>query len=166
MVYSTCTTLTLDALLHRCVLGMDHHLPSLNSCIHHHNRKAFILSLIARCLWLTSWITLLLYQIVCGVEGIGDGKLIPVYVIVLSVLAVIIMTPWAVVLCAFTLFHLWLGSKNYTTIEFCEKRNAVDTKRYEKSGIKVRLQCNAQQYNSTRILNVCQLLFEMLNTND
>jgi len=145
---------------------MDHHLPSLNSCIHHHNRKAFILSLIARCLWLTSWITLLLYQIVCGVEGIGDGKLIPVYVIVLSVLAVIIMTPWAVVLCAFTLFHLWLGSKNYTTIEFCEKRNAVDTKRYEKSGIKVRLQCNAQQYNSTRILNVCQLLFEMLNTND
>ena len=38
----------------------------------------------------------------------------------------------------FFTFHVWLTHKAYTTIEFCEKRNAPDSRKYEDNEVKVK----------------------------
>ena len=101
---------------------MDHHCPWVANCIGFYNYKYFL-----NMLFYTSLTCLTIvcssYSLVTTVlsrEGL-DYK-ISFYIVTSYVLASV----FAFIITGFFFFHLWLIHKQYTTIEFCEKKGSDD----------------------------------------
>ena len=102
---------------------MDRHYPWVANCIGFSNYKYFMNMLFYTTfvVWFAVATTTKLIQEVLNTETI-DYK-IAYYLLTSYLLAVVL----GIVVTGFFFFHLWLISKQYTTIEFCEKRSDGDS---------------------------------------
>lgn len=102
-----------------CILRMDHHCPWIANCVGFKNHKFFFLLVFyagANC-W---FVVMSMWPTVCR---IAEHEMHPHerFAIVFGMTLSVIM---ACLLSVFFLFHSWLLTKAWTTIEFCEKRTA------------------------------------------
>lgn len=103
----------------KCTLRMDHHCNWIGTCIGFWNYKYFI------CMVFHGTILCLIFiasfwETLAVILNDEANSLMTCLCVVLSYSIVFMLF---IVLCVFLIFHLWLISKNYTTIEYCEKRS-------------------------------------------
>jgi len=108
--------------MQRCVLEMDHFCPWIRNTVGYYNKKYFLQLIFYGAITLISFCITLVPHFVAAFN-------------MKTALDFFIIFGWLVgclfglVLVGFFTFHFWLVSRSYTTIEFCEKRNAKATKR-------------------------------------
>lgn len=105
---------------HRCVLKMDHHCDWVGNCIGFSNYKYFL-----NTLFYASASTII---IAVSSSRVASHALkiseVPAGSAVFIVIAYVLACVLAIIITCFFLFHLWLTTNQYTTIEYREKRTS------------------------------------------
>ena len=97
----------------RNVLRMDHYCPWMSNCIGHFNYK-FFLQFLAYTVVSTNLACFVMLNAVCSSVFVPGTTVTILGCAGLAGLLASVLTP-------FFIFHIWMLSKNLTTIEFCEK---------------------------------------------
>lgn len=106
----------------RCILKMDHHCPWLNNCIGFYNYKYFICLLFNTAIT-CQWIIFTSHSVFAAALSRSD---IPYRTSFFICTAYVLACIFGFIITFFFLYHLWLISNQYTTIEFFEKRGNSD----------------------------------------
>ncbi|UIZ27805.1 hypothetical protein KXD40_004555 [Peronospora effusa] len=118
----------------QCVLKMDHHCVYINKCIGYFNYKFFVLFLgwsAITCLYQSS----LLFRYVLTETFVHFGKLELLNPRVQIVSVFFGSTCLGLALACFYMMHLYLVANNYSTLEYCEKRDDSDYVNYYNVGV-------------------------------
>jgi len=134
-----------------CVLEMDHYCPWIRNCVGFYNKKYFFLLIFYGCLTGVSYCVALGSRFVYSCQHLGYA--IDFFVVVCWLITLFIATALTV----FTIFHIWLMSLNFTTIEFCEKR-LDGKKRTTSDGIQIKTLYERSPYDFGVYNNICHTL--------
>jgi len=107
--------------LGRCVLKMDHFCPWLNNCIGFYNHKFFVL-LISYMSTLAVFMVVVLWPSFAAIVSHAEHSGVSLQAEFRVCLTYLMTCLLALALLAFLGFHTYLLARNYTTIEFLEKR--------------------------------------------
>ena len=134
-----------------CTLEMDHHCPYINNCVGYLNHKYFFLVLFyGAC-------SLIMYSVVMRFKFMHAVKNIITLTDVLILFMWMFAIAFSCLILPFFGFHCWLVTNNYTTLEFCEKLRAKDSKKF-KNGQKVKDVYKTSLFNKGGYLNICHFL--------
>jgi palmitoyltransferase ZDHHC2/15/20 len=97
---------------------MDHHCPWVANCIGFYNYKYFINMLFYTAL--TVWV--IVFSAIPVLEGVMSCETVDYRLAYYIITTYILAATLGLVITGFFSFHMWLIVKQYTTIEFCEKR--------------------------------------------
>jgi len=134
-----------------CVLSMDHYCPWIRNCVGYYNKKYFFL--------LIFWgsITLISVGVSLGPRFVHAchhmSNVLDFFIAFCWILSVLM----AFVLTSFTMFHVWLMAKGFTTIEFFEKRRADESK-VTKQGQHIRDLYSKSPYDISLYANIVSVL--------
>ena len=97
---------------------MDHHCPWVANCIGFYNYKYFINMLFYTAL--TVWV--IVFSSIPVLEGVMSCEAVDYRLAYYIITTYILAATLGIIITGFFSFHMWLIVKQYTTIEFCEKR--------------------------------------------
>lgn len=135
-----------------CVLEMDHYCPWIRNCVGHFNKKYFFLLVIYGAMSLVGFAVAMGPRFAYTCRHMRPTAL-ELFIVLTFVLALLM----ALATTVFGIFHVFLMSKAYTTIEFCEKRRAADAKRTH-FGFKVKDLYETSPYDQGCIRNMSHVL--------
>lgn len=102
----------------RCNLKMDHHCNWIANCVGNNNYKYFFLVVFYSALSLALFIGSFWEAIVVTLCDDENSEIKSLFMVTSYSLMVLL----SIAVIGFFFFHVWLISKNFTTIEFCEKK--------------------------------------------
>jgi len=137
-----------------CILEMDHYCPWIRNCVGYYNKKYFFL------LVMYGSMTLIGYCISLGPRFTYACKHLHSALDFFIVLGWILALLMGTIVTCFAVFHIYLMSRAYTTIEFCEKYRADDSK-VTSQGLRVRELYEYSPYDNGVYRNICHMLGPM-----
>jgi hypothetical protein len=135
----------------QCVLEMDHYCPWIRNCVGYRNKKFFFLLISYGAASLIAYVVALAPRFLFACERVRSA--LDFFIVFSWILALLL----GAALTIFSAFHAYLIATAYTTIEFCEKRSADESKRTVQ-GLKVNELYGSSPYDLGLAHNVKHVL--------